>query len=406
MRSRSSSWQGPPSQMRIAIDACCLSNGRGYGRYTRELLRGLFALRPDEEWICFLDRESAEHFELDGPNVRVVIVDQDRPPSRAAAADGYRSPVDMLRLTRVVWRERPDVFFSPSVYTYFPLPPGLPAVVTIHDTIPERFPQLTLPSRRARLFWRGKVWLALRQASLVLTVSDYSAEQIRTILGVKPERIRVADNAPASIFTPSDSQEDIQAAAAGVGLPEGARWFIYVGGFNPHKRVDSIIRAHASLVRERGSSAPYLLLVGTRSADVFHSEVTRLDSLVAALGTDSHVRWAGWVDDAPLRHLYSGAVALLQPSEAEGYGLPAVEAAACGAPVVATRESPLPSVLEGGGIWVTPSELDELEAAMRFLLDDAVARRQMGSKAAQRAAALSWHRSAEVALRALREAAA
>ncbi|MBK8005221.1 MAG: hypothetical protein IPK12_15160 [Gemmatimonadetes bacterium] len=165
--------------MRIGVDATCWANGRGYGRFTRSLLAEMAALSPDDEFICFLDPVAAQGFDLAGPNVRPVIVPMGVAPTAAAAADGYRAPLDMLRLTRAVWRERPDVFFSPSVYTYFPLPPGQRAVVTVHDAIAERFPELTLPSPRARLFWRLKVGLALRQARLVLTVSDFAAGRSR-----------------------------------------------------------------------------------------------------------------------------------------------------------------------------------------------------------------------------------
>jgi hypothetical protein len=78
---------------------------------------------------------------------------------------GERSRL-MLRLTRAVWRERPDVFCSPSVYTCFPLPPAVATLVAVHDTIAERFPRLTFPSSRARLFWRVKVRFAVSQAQL------------------------------------------------------------------------------------------------------------------------------------------------------------------------------------------------------------------------------------------------
>ncbi|HEU4565231.1 MAG TPA: glycosyltransferase, partial [Gemmatimonadaceae bacterium] len=184
--------------MRIGVDATCWANGRGYGRFARELLRAMVAIDTDDEFLCFADPLAAERFDVRAPNVRVVRVAQRVAPALAAAADGNRSPADMLRLTSAVRRERPDVFFSPSVYSYFPLPPGLAAVVTIHDAIAERFPELTLPSARARLFWRLKVGLALRQARLVLTVSDYSARDLQRVLGVEAERIRVAVEAPAA----------------------------------------------------------------------------------------------------------------------------------------------------------------------------------------------------------------
>src|SRR5690606_21919259 len=158
-------------RMRIGIDGSCWTNARGYGRFTRELVPALVAQAPTHEFVCFCDPQALEAFELSAPNVRMVEVPTAVAPTRAAAADGYRSPLDMLRFSLAVAREKLDVFFSPSVYTYFPLPPGLRAVVTIHDAITERFPELTLPTPRARLFWRLKVGLAIRQARLVLTVS-------------------------------------------------------------------------------------------------------------------------------------------------------------------------------------------------------------------------------------------
>lgn len=392
--------------MRIGVDAACWANGRGYGRFSRELMRSMVALAPEDEFVFFLDPAAEACFDLDSPNVHRQPVAQRRAPTEAAASDGYRGPGDMLRFTGAVRRADVDVFFSPSVYTYFPLPLRLPAVVAVHDAIADRFPELTLPSRRARLFWRAKVTLALWQARLVLTVSDFSARDIAAVLGVAPARIRVAGEAPAEAYRPSESAEAIACAAARVGLPAGARWLTYVGGFNPHKRVLSIVRAHARMIAELGDAAPYLLLVGKTSGDVFHGEIGAIRSLVQELGSADRVVWTGFVPDDELRHLHSGAVALLLPSECEGYGLPAVEAAACATPVIATTESPLPELLEGGGIWVRPGDEDALTNALRTLLTDEPARRAMGERARERAAALSWTTSAGAALDALREAAA
>jgi glycosyltransferase involved in cell wall biosynthesis len=298
------------------------------------------------------------------------------------------------------------VFFSPSVYTYFPLPPGLRAVVTVHDTIAERFPELTLPTRRARLFWRLKVRLALWQARLVLTVSDFSAREIAEVLLVVPERIRVAVEAPARAFRPSESGAEIRAAAARAGLPAEARWLIYVGGFNPHKHVDLLVRAHAALARESKGAPLYLLLVGSIDQDVFHGDQAKIRRTIAEVGTETLVRWTGFVPDDELRHLHSGALALVLPSACEGFGLPAVEAAACGTPVVATSASPLPSLLQGGGLFIRPGNEGELTGALRTLLADEPARLAMGRRARERSLELTWPRGAAAALGALREAAA
>src|SRR2546422_11586367 len=108
------------------------------------------------------------------------------------------------------------------------------------------FPYTTLFRSR----WRAKVRLALWQARLVLTVSDFAARELVTVLRVPLGRIRVVWEAPASVYQPSTSPEAIAQAATRVGLPPGARWFTYVGGFNPHQHVDAIVRAHGALVAD------------------------------------------------------------------------------------------------------------------------------------------------------------
>src|SRR5688572_6455116 len=363
----------------------------------------MVTLAPDDEIVCFVDGLSAAAFDLEGSNVRQVRVDQGVAPTQAASSESYRSPVDMLRFTRAVSRERLDVFFSPSVYTYFPLPPGLPALVTVHDAIAERFPELTLPSRRARMFWRAKVKLAVWQSRLILTVSNYSARELVDVLGIPRDRLRVALEAPASAYRPSASEEERSSARTRLQVPEDARWFVYVGGFNPHKRLDRIVRAHAKAAAQV-KNPPYLVLVGSADRDDFHRDVGAIKREIEAAGTASLVRWTGFVADDELRHLHSGATAAVLVSESEGFGLPAIEAAACGTPVIATTESPLPELLEGGGIFVRPGDLDQLTAAMRRMLTNPEARHAMAQCALQRARALSWERGAAVVRQALAEA--
>jgi glycosyltransferase involved in cell wall biosynthesis len=390
--------------MRIGIDVTGWANERGYGRFTREMIDAMTALAPAHEFICFLDERSADRFLLDRDNVRKTVVPQSVAPTLAAAAGRWRSPVDMLRLTSAVRRTPLDVFFSPSVYGFFPLPVGLRAVVTVHDAIPERFPALTFPTRRDRLFWRMKVRLALWQARLILTVSDYAAREIVRYLGVERDRLRVSLEGVAAEFRPSDGDDDIRAAAARAGLPVGARWLMYVGGFGPHKHVDLIVWAHAR-VAARHPDRPLMLLLAGSEADGFHHDVAGIRRAIRECGTEALVRWTGHLPDSELRHLHSGAVALVLPSASEGFGLPAVEAARCGTPVIATTESPLPQLLDGGGLFVRPGDLPSLEAAMDRLVADAGLQREMGQRALARASMLSWPRSARVALDALEEAA-
>ena len=105
--------------MRIGIDATCWANGRGYGRFTRELVAAMTTLGREHEFVCFLDAKAAADFKLEAPNVRTVIARQGVSPTTAASAGSYRSPRDMLRLTRAIAREPLNVFFSPRCTATF-----------------------------------------------------------------------------------------------------------------------------------------------------------------------------------------------------------------------------------------------------------------------------------------------
>ena len=391
--------------MRIGVDATCWANPRGYGRFTRELLPEMVRLAPQDTFVCFLDEGAAAVFSLDLPNVEKRLVSLSASQTTAAAAEGFRSPVDMLRLSAATATAGLDVFFSPSVYTYYPLPPGLRAVITIHDAIADRYPELTLPSRRARVFWRIKVSMAIAQARLIMTVSDYAAREIADVLRVTPARIRVAVEAPAPAYAAAIERQTVDAALAKHQLAGSQRWFVYVGGFNPHKNVDLLVRAHAQLTRELGPDAPLLLLIGPRATDVFHSDEARIARVIEEEQMQERVRWLGFVSDDDLRAIHSAAVGLILPSTCEGFGLPAVEAAACGAPVIATTASPLPELLEGGGLFIPPGRVDVVLDALRTLATDEGARTRMGRTAQQRALSLSWTKAARCALDALYEAA-
>ncbi len=393
----------PERSMRIGIDGTCWANSRGYGRFTRELLAAMFRTGGEHEFHLYMDRGSADQFDLTAPGLELHVVRLGVDATRAASAEGYRSPADLLRMTRAVAGADLDVFFFPSVYTYFPIAFDLPSVVTVHDAIAERFPELTFASRRARWFWDAKVTLALRQSRLVLTVSEFSKRDIALRLGVDARRIRVTEEAPAAVYRPA-TEAEVAAAAARLGLGADDTWFTYVGGFNPHKHVDVLVRAHARVART-SERPPHLLLVGSLSGDVFYEERTGIEATIRAAGTEALVHWTGFLPDDDLRALHTGATALVLASAAEGFGLPAVEAAACGCPVIATVESPLPEVLAGGGLFIEPGQPAPLERAMRTLLDDGASRLHMGRRAREAAGALSWDEGARRALGALGEAA-
>jgi glycosyltransferase involved in cell wall biosynthesis len=384
--------------MRIGIDATCWTDERGHGRFNREIVTAMVSERPHHEFVCLFDERSAGVPGLNAPNVSTVTVPQFAPTRTAASSGSRRSLADMLRLTRAVRQASLDVFMVPSVHGHFPLPPGLPAVVSAHDVIAER-----LPTLKERLLSKATQRLALMQARLVLAVSDHAARETATHFKVPASRIRVTLKGVSDVYRRTECADEIRAAAERARLPAGARWLTYVGGFGSDRHVDVIVRAHAAAARQQRDRPLMLVLIGR--PDCPDSNVAGVRKVIKECGTEHLVRWVGFLPDPEVRHLHSGALALVLVSSFERFGLPAVEAARCGTPVIATTESPLPDLLDGGGVFVPPGDVTALQRAIERFATDECQRARMGIRALERASELSWRRSGRVALDALEEVA-
>lgn len=390
--------------MRIGIDGACWSNRRGYGRYTRSLLAALDRIGTRDDYVLFLDPETAGASDLPAGFERVIVRTREA-PARAASASGRRGVVDLLRMTRAVARARLDVFFYPSVYTFFPLMGPVRGVVTIHDVIAERHPGEIFSRRRHALFWRMKVALAIRQSRLIVTVSDHARSGILEQFGVDPERVRTVLEAPDPAFHPIAGARDPSHLLPGGALPEGCRYLMYVGGLSPHKNLGTLIEAYRRLVAGGALDSLRLLLVGDYSGDVFLSAFEELRGAVARAGLEGRVVFTGFLPDGVVAELYNRAELLVLPSLEEGFGLPAVEAAACGTPVAASETGPAADLL-GDGVWTfPPRDVDALTEGLRSLLRDPARRAAMGAAGRLRTEALSWDRAAAETATILREAA-
>jgi glycosyltransferase involved in cell wall biosynthesis len=363
--------------MHIGIDGACWANRRGYGRFLRELLEALAAVDRENRYTIFFDSGSFQDFHL-AERFRPVVVETSAAVGEAASVSGHRSLSDLLRMSRAVRRERLDLFFFPSVYSYFPLLSRVPMVLGVHDTIAESNPRFAFSSKRHEMFWRWKVRLALAQARTVLTVSEYSRRSIVAGLKVAASRIRVLTEAASARFSKS--------ARAG----ERGEYILYAGGISPNKNLPTLVRAYARL-RPGGVK---LVLAGDYQSDGFKSCYGELCALTAELGVAGDVVFPGFVSDQELCDLYSGASVFVMPSFDEGFGLPAVEAMACGAPVIVAKGHALEEVVGTAGLLVDPNDEAGLAGAIGSVLADPALRAELSDRSLRRAAEFSWPKAA------------
>ena len=374
--------------MLIGVDATSWVNRRGYGRFARNVLSRLVSLDTGNEYVFYIDAESAPEAGLpEGVLERRVSLGER--PAHAAAAGSNRSPRDLLRLVRAARRDSLDAFVFPSVYTYYPVV-GVPTVVGVHDVIVSQFPHLTLPSRRTLALWRLKERLAIRRAARVFTVSEASREALARRFRLDPDAIAVVPEAPAAPFRPRPEEEAASVLARHALTP--GRFFVYAAGVSPHKNLETLLDALA-LLRDEGDCPP-LVLAGDLERDSFLSAAGAVREQIGRLGLEQQVLLPGYVADDDLACLYSACAAAVVTSLAEGFGLPAVEAAACGAPAVLSDLPAHRETLGGAALLFAPRDVEALAARLREARSGAL-RATVGARCRTAVAALSWDVAAE-----------
>ncbi len=365
----------------IVIDATAIpAQVGGVGRYLEQLIPALDAegvalviacQRRDADWIA----ESAPHAVIH--TVPAVV-------ERTA----LRLLWEQTGLVRLARRHRAAAIHAPH-YT-MPLLAGRPVVVTLHDAT--FFSDPHLHSRIKRVFFRAWTRLSLRRAAACIVPSAATRDELVRFVGPLAAACHVAHHGvDGSAFHPP-TPDEVERARALVGAPH---WIAFLGTIEPRKNVPNLIRAVLAAQPELQTRYPdaVLVLAGARGWD------TEVDGLLAEAG--DRVRVLGYVDRDDLPGLLGGALLVAYPSLGEGFGLPVVEAMACGAPVLTTRRLALPEVGGDAVAYAEPST-EGIRAALVALLDDAAARHELGRRGVARAARFTWT-AAAIAHRAVYE---
>ncbi|MDP9170006.1 MAG: glycosyltransferase family 4 protein, partial [Acidobacteriota bacterium] len=342
-------------------------------------------------YTLFLD--STEAAEPTPAECEVRTLASSVPTVQAASASGRRSVRDMWRMSQALSSSEFGVILFPTIYSYVPVFSRARKLVMVHDVIAETYPQLTVPRLAARLFWNAKVALGRMQADALITVSDYSRERIVEHFHTRPEKVFVVGEAADPIF------RRLEHPVAGpklqsLGIDPRQRTAVYVGGFSPHKNLEALVAAFARIAAQPEFADVRLVMVGDTSGDAFHTYYATIAAQVERLGLQNRVVFSGFMSDDDLVVLLNMASVLVLPSLMEGFGLPAVEAAACGCPVIATNASPLEGLLGAGGLYIDPSE-DEIERTLKQVLISPELRQRMSESGMAAAARLTWEHAAQ-----------
>ena len=358
--------------MHIGIDArLTFYRTGGISTYIRRLVQALEALDTTNQYTVFHSRKASDS-----------LVTRFR---RAALWTPSHHRLERLTLTVELLPHRLDLLHSPDFIP--PLGGARHHVITVHDLNFLHYPQfLTDESRR---YYNGNIGAAVRDADHILADSAATKADMVQILGVPAEKITVHMLGVDESFKPLLADE-VARVAAELDLPE--TYFLFVGTFEPRKNIAGLLDAYR-LLSERQPNAPPLVLVGNRGW-LLDETIARIEQL----GLNQRVLWREKVSQAHLPALYNRALALVTPSFYEGFGLPALEAMACGTvPIVSDRGS-LPEVVGDVGLQVDPDDPASIAGAMEQALTDDAWRDVMEHAGLHRAAAFTWEATARTTL--------
>jgi glycosyltransferase involved in cell wall biosynthesis len=380
--------------MRVAVNAWFWdSPTTGSGQYTRRLAEHLVTLEPDLEIKLVTPkgwgfRVSSFRFQVSGS----VQPETLNPKPETGKLKIWFEQVAFSRTCR---RLGADVAHVP--YWAPPLRPPVPTVVTIHDLIP-----LLLRE------YRGSPWVRLytalvstaaRSAALVITDSEASRQDIIAHLGLPAERVRVIYLAADARYTPTPVPEDVQIRAR-YSLPD--RYVLYLGGFDVRKNVTTVLSTYRRAGPVIGKEYPLVIAGRLPERDTPFTPDPR--RLAREQDIDERfVHFTGFVDEGDKPALYRGAVAFIFPSRYEGFGLPLLEALACGTPVVGSDVSSIPEVVGDAGVLLPPDDAEGMAGALIQLVTDDRFHAELGRRAPAQAARFSWARAARKVLAAYRD---
>jgi glycosyltransferase involved in cell wall biosynthesis len=363
--------------MKIGIDyTSAATQGAGIGRYTRELMRALLALPADNSYSFFY----ASRRRIDESKIRSLKSKTHRLPLHdkwlMRVWHRLRIPIPVELIVGKV-----DLFHSPD-FTLPPTLPGVPTLLTVHDLSFIRDPDSAWPSLRA--FLNKAVPRSVQRATHVLADSQATKDDLIELFATPAEKITVLYSGVELRFAPVRDQAEIDRVCAKYQLPRP--FILSLGTLQPRKNYERLIEAFASIV----SSVPHHLVITGGKGWMYET----IFGQVKRSGLEGRVHFPGFVDDADLPALYSAADLFAYVSLYEGFGLPLLEAMACGTPVIGSNTSSLLEVIGEAGLQVDPSNVGNITHAVQQMIEQPELRTRSIGLGLERAKLFTWDKAA------------
>jgi glycosyltransferase involved in cell wall biosynthesis len=370
--------------MRICIDTSPAVHRRaGLGRYAYELTSALLAADAVNQYVAFYHRPEDAHIDPPLDRIPHLTTSLDTKPWRLAALLGQylRIPQD---------RMFPGIDLFHATDHLLPRLSRVKSVFTLHDLIFRLYPETHKPLNR--WFLTLTMPRFLQAADAVITVSRHTATDAMRFYGLDEKKIHVIHEGVNPLFRPA-STEAIARVRQKYALPD--RFILSLGTIEPRKNLTALLDAYRTL---RGAGSDVGLVFAGKKGWLYEGFFRRLREL----GLEDKVVFTGFVDDADLPALYSAAELFVFPSLYEGFGLPVLEAMACGTAVISSNAASLPEVSGDAALLVDPTGVADLAGAIEEVLDNGVHREELEGKGPEQAAKFSWDKAAEQTLQVYR----
>jgi len=363
--------------MRVAINTLAMGHKLyGVGNYIKHLVASLSKLDAQNEYLLFASRENAHHLQDLGGNFRI----QYGPGSRS-----LRLPWEQTILPLRLKRERIDLYHGPTFVT--PLLKTSRQVVSIHDMTfhltPERH------SLHKRIYFRAMIPKAIRRSDAIIAVSESTKRDLLRLLEIEEEsKISLVPLGVDSRFYPRTDEAELAGVRKKYGLPP--KFILFVGMIEPRKNLRTLVEAYESA----GLANDFELVVAGSLGWNYEALLRQ----IARSPVGHRIRMPGYVADADLPALYSLATVFVYPSLYEGFGLPVLEAMACGVPVITSDISSLPEVAADAGVLFDPSSSQALASVLQRVLGSGELRQLLSERGRQRARLFTWELTAQKTL--------